>query len=415
MKRYEAFSRGEGGPRSHSMTSLKSPMPKASLPAKKRPPYIRAVLMAILLLAAIVGVLGYFKVTQIMGLVALTKAGAFTPPPTAVTTAVAATSQWQPIMDTIGTVTAINGVTVSTDLAGIVDKIAFTSGTKVKAGDLLVHLNTDQEQAQLANAEAQRDWAQITLTRNQDLLAKKAISQSDYDSAMNQFRQAQATVDQYKAVIARKTLRAPFDGIVGIRQVNLGQYLNAGDTVVTLQSFDPIYVNFALPQQDLSKLEVGQQVNVQVDAHGERIFPGRINAINSLVDQATRNVQVQATLSNSDLKLRPGMFAKVGVVLPQREPVVVLPVSSVHYAPYGDSVFIVTEAKGEDDKSYKTVKEQFVKLGAARGDLISIISGVKPGDEVVTSGVFRLKSGVPITINNTVQPEAKVSPTPANS
>jgi len=398
-----------------TITSLKSSVSKSSLPAKKRPPYIRATLIAILLLIVIVGVLGYFKVTQIMGFVALAKSGAFKQPPTAVTTTVASTSEWQPTMDTVGTMMAINGVTVSTDLAGIVDKIAFISGTKVKAGDLLVHLNTDQEQAQLAQAQAQLDLARVTLNRDRDLLAKRTIAQSDYDNAQANYRQFQATVDQYQALIARKTLRAPFDGVVGIRQANLGQYLKEGDPVVTLQSFDPIYVNFTLPQQDLGKLTVGQVVNVQLDAYGQHIFPGRINAINSMVDLATRNVQVQATLPNSDLKLRPGMFGKVSVILPQHEAVIALPVSSVHYAPYGDSVFIVTEAKGEDGKPYKTVKEQFVKLGPARGDLISVTSGVKPGDEVVTSGVFRLKSGAPIIVNNKVQPDSEVSPTPANS
>jgi len=313
-------------------------------------------------------------------------------------------------------VTAINGVTVSTDLAGIVDKIAFISGACVKAGDLLVHLNTDQEQAQLDQAQAQLELARLTLNRDRDLLAKRTISQQDYDTAEATYRQNQATVDQFKALIARKTLRAPFDGVVGIRQANLGQYLNTGDAVVTIQSFDPIYVNFTLPQQDLSKLGVGQQIDVRLDAYGDAVFPGKINAINSMVDQATRNIQVQATLQNSDLKLRPGMFAKVSVILPERQPVIALPASSVHYAPYGDSVFIVLDGKDETTgKPNKTVKEQFVKLGAARGDLVSVTSGVKPGDEVVTSGVFRLKSGSAVIINNAIQPNSEPSPTPPNS
>jgi membrane fusion protein (multidrug efflux system) len=388
----------------------------AAAPKKRRPPYIRAILIAIVLLVAIIGILGYFKVTQIMGFMALAKSGAFTPPPTAVTTTVASQSEWQPTLDTIGTVTAINGVTVSTDLAGIVDKIAFTSGACVKAGDLLVHLNTDQEQAQLEQAQAQLELARLTLNRDRDLLAKRTISQQDYDTAEATYRQSQATADQYKALIARKTLRAPFEGVVGIRQANLGQYLNTGDAVVTIQSFDPIYVNFTLPQQDLSKLGVGQQVDVRLDAYGDTVFPGKINAINSMVDQATRNIQVQATLQNSDLKLRPGMFAKVSVILPERQAVIALPASSVHYAPYGDSVFIVSDGKDETTgKPNKGVKEQFVKLGAAKGDLVSVISGVKPGDEVVTSGVFRLKSGSAVIINNAIQPNSEPSPTPPNS
>jgi membrane fusion protein, multidrug efflux system len=403
-------------PATSSPPSTKSPMTKTiPAPKKKRPPYVRAVFIAILLLVAIFGTLAYFKVTQIMGFMAMAKAGFFKQPPTAVTTTIAAQSEWQPTLDTIGSVAAINGVTVSTDLAGIVDKIAFTSGTEVKAGDLLVHLNTDQEQAQLEQAKAQLTLAQVTLNRDRDLLAKRTIAQQDYDTAEATHGQMQATVDQYRALIARKTLRAPFDGFVGIRQVNLGQYLNTGDAVVTLQSFDPIYLNFTLPQQDLSKLACGQDVNVRLDAYGDIVFTGKINAINSLVDQATRNVQVQATLPNADHKLRPGMFAKVSVVMPQREPVIALPVSSVHYAPYGDSVFVVGDDKDEDGKPIKSVKEQFVKLGTARGDLVSVISGVKPGDEIVTSGVFRLRSGAPVLINNKVQPDSEASPTPANS
>ena len=404
-------------PTTSSAPSTKSAMSKSTAaPKKRRPPYIRAILIAIVLLVAIIGILGYFKVTQIMGFMALAKSGAFTPPPTAVTTTVASQSEWQPTLDTIGTVTAINGVTVSTDLAGIVDKIAFTSGASVKAGDLLVHLNTDQEQAQLEQAQAQLELARLTLNRDRDLLAKRTISQQDYDTAEATYRQNQATVDQYKAVIARKTLRAPFDGVVGIRQANLGQYLNTGDAVVTIQSFDPIYVNFTLPQQDLSKLGVGQQVDVRLDAYGNTVFPGKINAINSMVDQATRNIQIQATLQNNDLKLRPGMFAKVSVILPERQAVIALPASSVHYAPYGDSVFIVSDGKDETTgKPNKSVKEQFVKLGAAKGDLVSVASGVKPGDEVVTSGVFRLKSGSAVIINNEIQPNSEPSPTPPNS
>jgi membrane fusion protein (multidrug efflux system) len=402
-------------PTTSTVTSPRSLMSKSSLPRKKRPPYIRAILVAILLLAAIIATLGYFKVTQIMGFMAMAKAGAFKAPPIAVTTTVAASSEWQPTLDAIGSMSAINGVTISTDLAGIVDKIAFISGTPVKAGDLLVHLCTDQEQAQLAQAQAQLDLALVTLNRDRDLLTKNTISRQDFDTAEATHRQFQAAVDQYKALIARKTLRAPFDGVVGIRQVNLGQYLNTGDPVVSLQSFDPIYVNFTLPQQDLGKLAVGQQVNVQLDAYGNTVFPGRINAVNSMVDQATRNVQIQATLPNSELKLRPGMFAKVSVVLPQREPVIALPVSSVHYAPYGDSIFIVTDDKDENGKPVKIVKEQFVKLGSARGDLVSVLSGVKPGEEVVTSGVFRLKSGATVIVNNKVQPDSEASPAPENS
>src|SRR6201993_69989 len=403
-------------PTTSSAPSTKSAMSKSTTaPKKRRPPHIRAILIAIVLLVVIIGTLGYFKVTQIMGFMALAKSGAFTPPPTAVTTTVASQSEWQPTLDAIGSVTAINGVTVSTDLPGIVDKIAFTSGAPVKAGQLLVHLNPDQEQAQLEQAEAQLDLALVMLHRNSELLEKRSISQSDYDTAEATYRQDKAQVEQCRALIARKTLRAPFDGVLGIRQANLGQYLNVGDPVVTLQSFDPIYVNFSLPQQYMSELHVGQETSVQLDAYDKDVFTGKINAVNSLVDPATRNILVQAILQNLDGRLRPGMFGQVSVLISQHEQVIALPLSAVHYAPYGDSVFIVSEANDGSDKRFKTVKEQFVKLGTTRGDVTVVMSGVKSGDEVVTSGVFRLKSGSAILINNRIHPAANTSPTPENS
>ena len=360
--------------------------------------------------------LGFFKVTQIQGFIALAKSGAFAPPPTAVSTVVAKQTSWQPTLDTIGSVVAINGVTVSTDLAGIVSQIAFESGAKVHAGDLLVHLDTSQEEAQLHQAEAQRDLAQVNLKRNTGLLASRTISQSDYDTSEATFRQMQATVDQYRAVIARKTLRAAFDGVVGIRQANLGQYLNTGDPVVTLQSFDPIYVNFSLPQQNLSKLAVGQTVELHADAFDKEPFTGKINAINSLVDQTTRNVQIQATLSNPDAKLRPGMFVKVSVLMNESKEVIAIPATAIHYAPYGDSIFIVSDMKDpQSGKPYKGVREQFVKVGQARGDLVAIESGLKPGEEVATSGVFRLRNSAPVVVNNETKPDSELRPTPSNS
>jgi membrane fusion protein, multidrug efflux system len=367
-----------------------------------------------LFLAVVFG-LGFVKFTQIQGFLKLAKSGAFEPPPTAVTTDLAKQSEWQPTLESVGSLTAVNGVTVSTDLAGIVTQIAFGSGSKVRAGDLLARLETTQEEALLHNAEAQRDMAQVTLKRDKDLVEKHAISQSDYDNADANHRQTTASVDQYNALIARKTLRAPFDGVVGIRQVNLGQYLKEGDPVVTLQSFDPIYVNFSLPQQDLSKLVVGQPVTLHVDAYGDQPFDGTITAINSLVDQATRNIQVQATLGNSDLKLRPGMFGKVSVLMSERQNVVAIPATAIHYAPYGDSIFIVSEMKDQEGKEYRGVKEQFIKLGRSRGDMISITSGLKPGQEVVTSGVFRLKNGARVIVNNEIKPGSELAPKPSDS
>ena len=310
---------------------------------------------------------------------------------------------------------AVNGVTVSTDLAGIVRDIAFDSGNKVRAGDLLVHLDTTQEEAQLHQAESDRDLAAITLKRDKDLLEKHAIAQSDYDNAQSAFLRTQAAVDQFKALIARKTLRAPFDGVVGIRQVNLGQYLKEGDPVVTLQAFDPIYVNFSLPQQDLAKISVGEPVALKVDAFGDRAFHGKITAINSLVDQATRNVQIQATLPNPDWQLRPGMFAKVSVLMSNMQNVIAVPATAIHYAPYGDSIFVISQLKDQTGKAYRGVREQFIKLGQSRGDMIAVTSGLEPGDEVVTSGVFRLRNGMPVIVNNKIKPDEELAPNPADS
>jgi membrane fusion protein, multidrug efflux system len=384
----------------------------------KRKPFWKYLLFflgSLVLFAALVSALGFVKFTQIQALIAKAKSGAFAPPPTAVTTEVAKRTQWRPTLESVGTVAAVNGVTVSTDLAGIVRDIAFESGNKVRAGDLLVHLDTNQEEAQLHQAESDRDLAAITLKRDKDLLEKHAIAQSDYDNAQSAFLRTQAAVDQFKALIARKTLRAPFDGVVGIRQVNLGQYLKEGDPVVTLQAFDPIYVNFSLPQQDLAKISVGEPVALKVDAFGDRMFDGKITAINSLVDQATRNVQIQATLSNPNWLLRPGMFAKVSVLMSNLQNVIAIPATAIHYAPYGNSIFIITEMKDQAGKPYQGVREQFIKLGQPRGDMIAVTAGLEPGEVVVTSGVFRLKNGLPVIINNKVKPDEELAPNPADS
>ena len=384
----------------------------------KRKPFWKYLLFflgLLVLFAALVSALGFVKFTQIQALIAKAKSGAFAPPPTAVTTEIAKRTQWRPTLESVGTVTAVNGVTVSTDLAGIVRDIAFESGNKVRAGDLLVHLDTTQEEAQLHQAESDRDLAAITLKRDKDLLEKHAIAQSDYDNAQSAFLRTQAAVDQFKALIARKTLRAPFDGVVGIRQVNLGQYLKEGDPVVTLQTFDPIYVNFSLPQQDLAKISVGEPVALKVDTFGDRTFGGKITAINSLVDQATRNVQIQATLSNPDWLLRPGMFAKVSVLMSNLQNVIAIPATAIHYAPYGNSIFIIAEMKDQAGKPYQGVREQFIKLGQSRGDMIAVTAGLEPGEVVVTSGVFRLKNGMPVIINNKIKPDEELAPNPADS
>ena len=371
--------------------------------------------MIVMLLAvvAFVVAIGAVKVRQIRGAGAQT--AAFQPPPEAVTTIVAAQKEWPATVNSIGTVTAVQGVTVSADLPGIVEKIAFESGRTVRAGDVLVRLDTRQEQAQLAAAEAARDLARVSRDRLQGLRESGIISQADYDKAAADLQQGEAKVGEIRATIARKTIRAPFAGLLGIRKVNLGQYLAAGDPVVPLQSLRPVYVDFATPQQEVGRLRPGAAVQVVAEGTAGGEPAGRITAIDSIVDQATRNVQVQATFDNADGRLRPGMFVHTQVVLGAGSPVVALPASAISYAPYGDSVFIVEDVKGPNGQTYRSVRQQVVKLGGARGDQVAVVSGVKPGDEVVTSGVFKLRNGAAVRVNNAIQPSNSPAPRPEDN
>jgi membrane fusion protein (multidrug efflux system) len=364
-------------------------------------------------LVAIVAALGFVKFKQIQ--VAIAEGAAFQPPPEAVTTVVAQEEQWPATLGVIGTVAAVQGVTVSADLPGIVDRISFESGRAVSAGDVLVQLDTRQERAQLAAVEAQRDLARVDFGRMQDLLQERVVSRAEYDRAVADQRQSEARVDEILATIERKTIRAPFTGILGIRQVDRGQYLSAGDAIVSLQSLNPIYVNFGVPQQSVAQVGTGRRVNITSGDLAGAQFIGRVTAIDSIVDEATRNVQVQSTLPNPDGKLRPGMFVQVEVVVGANRRVIALPSSAVNYAPYGDSVFVVTDLKGSGGQTYRGVRQQFVKLEGARGDQVAVISGVSPGDEVVTSGVFKLRNGAAVLVNNEVQPTNNPKPTPENS
>ena len=361
----------------------------------------------------IVGGLGFVKFQQIQ--TAMAQGASFQPPPEAVTTIVAQQEEWPATLNVIGTVAAVQGVTVSADLPGTVERILFDSGKAVSAGETLAVLDTRQEQAQLAAIEAQRELARLTFERMQGLLHERVISRAEFDRATAEYRQSDAQVAEISAVIQRKTIRAPFAGILGIRQVNLGQYLAGGDALVTLQSLHPIYVNFGIPQQSAGQVPVGRVVRVTAGDVAGAEWSGRVSAMDSMVDEATRNIQVQATLANPEAKLRPGMFVQTEVAVGPSQPVVALPASSISYAPYGDSVFIVTELKGEDGKAYRGVRQQFVKLGPARGDQVAVLSGVKPGDEVVTSGLFKLRNGAAVQINNSVQPANSPAPRPENS
>lgn len=336
------------------------------------------------------------------------------PPPEAVTTLIAKQENWPSTIDVIGTAAAVQGVTVSADLPGTVDKIDFESGKFVNAGDILVEEDTRQERAQLAAAEAQRDLAQINFKRTQELVNQGVMARQEYDNTFAQKNATEAQVGEIRATIARKTIRAPFSGILGIRQVNLGQYLSAGEAIVPLQSLNPIYVNFGIPQQDGGKVRVGGSLRVSSNDVTGR-FAGRVTAIDSVVDQTTRNVQVQATLENQGGKLRPGMFVQVALSTGADRQVISLPATAINYAPYGDSVYIVSDMKDQAGNSYKGVRQQFVKVEGSRGDQVAVVSGVSAGDEVVTSGVFKLRNGAAVQVNNKVQPENSPAPKPADS
>ncbi len=373
----------------------------------------KRMILMLLLMTGFVSVLGFVKFRQFQAMGA--QFAAMQPPPDAVTTVVAHREQWPATLSAIGTVAAVQGVTVSADLPGIVEHIAFDSGRTVQEGDVLVRLDARQEHAQLAAAEAQLELARLNYERMKGLVQEDAVSRAEYDAAAAAHKQADARIREIRATIERKTIRAPFSGILGIRQVNLGQYLTGGDPVVPLQSLSPIYVNFSVPQQDASRMRSGRAVRITASDLGGVEFTGRISAIDSVVDQTTRNVEVQATLANPRGQLRPGMFVQAQVALGASQPVIPLPASAIHYAPYGDSVFVVTDLKNEQGQTYRGVRQQVVKLGPARGDQIAVVSGVNPGDEVVTSGAFKLRNGAPIRVNNKVQPANSAAPKPQDS
>jgi membrane fusion protein, multidrug efflux system len=357
--------------------------------------------------------LGFVKFRQIRS--AVQAGAAFQPPPEAVTSIIARQEQWPATMTVIGTMEAVHGVVVSADLPGTVDRINFNSGETVHAGDVLVELDTRQERAQLAALEAQRDLARVNYGRIQQLTNEGVLSRQEYDQATAQQKQTEANVGEIKATIERKTIRAPFSGVLGIRKANLGQYLAAGNAIVPLQALNPIYVDFGVPQQEAGKVRVGSTVRLTSEDVVGRVFRARVNALDSVVNEGTRNIQVQATLSNPDGKLKPGMFVQVELGVGANRQAITLPASAISYAPYGDSVFIITDLKDPKGHTYRGVRQQFVKIAASRGDQVAIISGVNPGDEVVTSGVFKLRNGGAVQVNNKVQPQNNPAPKPQDS
>jgi membrane fusion protein, multidrug efflux system len=366
----------------------------------------KRMILMLAITTVVIAALGFVKFRQVKAAIAVY--ASFQPPPEAVTTVVAKQERWPTTLSAIGTVAAVRGVTVSADLPGIVEKIAFQSGQMVHEGDVLVQLDTRQEQAQLTASEAQRSLSRANLDRMRNLRDERVVSQAEYDQAEATAKQADASAGEIRATIGRKTIRAPFSGELGIRQVNLGQYLAGGGApIASLQALKPIYVNFSVPQQQVAALKVGTSVHAAIEA--EDVSSGTVTAVDSIVDPSTRNAQVQATFANADGRLRPGMFVQAQARLGAGDTIIVLPASAVNYAPYGDSVFVVETEKGPKGE-YKAVHQRFVKLGTARGDQVAVLNGVKPGDEVVTSGLFKLRNNAAVLVNNSVQPSNSATP-----
>jgi len=340
---------------------------------------------------------------------------AMVPPPQIVTAATASEDEWENTLPSIGTLTPVRGITLTAEIPGKIERIAFDSGTLVNEGDVLVQLDTSTEAATLRAAKASAALALENLKRTRDLRKNLTTSQAELDAALARYEEAEAQVESLGATIAKKTIRAPFAGRLGMRQVDLGEVLREGAAITTLQTLDPIYVDFSLPQKHLSALELGTPVRVSADAAPGELFGGSINAISPDVDSATRNVRLQGTISNANESLRAGMFVNVEVVLPFSEKVLAVPLTAVQFAPFGNSVFVIEKGDAKDGGDpLLTVHQRFVRLGTRRGDFVAVSAGLNTGEQVVSAGVFKLRSGMTVTIDNTLAPEATLAPKPGN-
>jgi membrane fusion protein (multidrug efflux system) len=381
--------------------------------------------VAIVGLLVLVGALAGIKGTQISGLIkageAFAKEG---PPPESVSTDFARTFTWERTLSAIGTITTDRGVAVSNDAAGIVKRIAFESGGMAKEGQVLIELDNGVERAQLRTAQARKELAEQNMERTKSLFASGGVSRSQLDADESQLKSASAEVAGLEAQIARKVVRAPFAGRLGIRAVNLGQYLSPGTMVTTLEALESVYVDFTLPQQASGEISVGTPVRVGVSGVEKLEAAGAVAAVDPSLDRATRSLRIRATLPNPEQKLRPGMFAEVKVVLPDTQEVVAIPLTAVVHAPYGDSVFLVEDGHAEGEKAKAQtaaksagplhVRQQFVRLGEERGDYVAVLEGVKAKDPLVSAGAFKLRNGAKITVHNEVKPEPKLAPHPEN-
>lgn len=344
------------------------------------------------------------------------------PPPEAVATAIADEQAWEGTLTAVGSVATAKGVALAADVAGVVTRVAFESGETVKQGQILVELDAKVERAQLASALARKELATTTIGRTRALAAKGAISQSQLDADEAALQTATTDVEALQAQVAKKTIRAPFAGKLGIRSVNLGQYLQPGTPVTVLETIDAVHVDFSLPQQRLAEVSVGQPVRITLEGSGTAPLDGTIAAVDPTVDAVTRTIKLRADVKNETEGLRPGMFVQVTVVMPDKQKAVTVPATAVVHAPYGDSVFVVEERKADtpgaattpDGKPVKLARQQFVRVAASRGDFVALLDGVKKGEEVVSAGAFKLRNGATIFVDNTKQPVPQLDPKPEN-
>ncbi len=334
-------------------------------------------------------------------------------PPQTVSAAKAESSEWQPSIEAVGSLRAVKGADLSLEVSGVVDSISFNSGDDVAQGALLLKLRADDDVAKLESLQATAELNQITYDRDQKQFKIQAVSQATLDTDAANLKNAKAQVAQQQAVLDKKTLRAPFAGHLGIRAVDLGQYLSAGTVIVTLQALDPIFVDFYVPQQSVDQVRLGQSVAVKVDAFKGQTFDGEIAAINPKVDASNRNVQIRATLKNADHRLIPGMYATIDIVTGKPQNYITLPQTAITYNPYGDTVYIV-DNKGNDaeGKPQYVARQSFVTTGATRGDQVAVLKGINEGDMIVTAGQLKLHNGTTVLIDNSITPTADASPVP---
>ncbi|RKI49531.1 efflux RND transporter periplasmic adaptor subunit [Corallococcus sp. AB004] len=386
--------------------------PEVPLSSPPRASRLKRWIIGVVLLLAVFAGLVAIKAGQIVSMI---NAGeTFVLPPESVTSTQAESFGWQGTRSAVGTVMALRGVTLSAELPGVVNDIRFENGASVKKGQVLVQLDTSSEQAQLAGAEADAELSRLNRERAEKLNTQGANTQSDLDAVRARSLQSSATVAHLKSLIAKKTIRAPFDGRIGIRQVELGQLVSPGNPIASLQSSTPALVEFQLPQQALAQVKQGQKVRLRVDVFPGESWEGDLTTINPEVELSSRNVRMRATVPNADGRLLPGMFASVEVLSDASEQVVAIPATAVLFAPYGDSVFTLSEGKDAAGKAALLARQQFVRLGERRGDYVAVTSGLKPGQTVVSSGVFKLKNGMAVVVNNALAPPVEVAPLPVN-